>query len=141
MKATYLPRSVSPLMDHVGHCDPSSPVLPPFPIHCTLALTGAIIRHSCLNSTVALMISDSIRSNISVAHTISRGFTCLLLHMLEPRRGNVCACFKHRISNGRRASSRFLHFLFPQTACRSSSVPFHARLFRRSLRMAMVLVI
>lgn len=99
MKTTYyLPRSVSPLMDHVGHCDPSSAALPSFPIRCTLALTGTLIRHSCLNSTVALMISDSIRSNISLAHTISRGFTCLLLHMLEPRRGNVCACFKQPIS-------------------------------------------
>lgn len=107
----YLPCSVSLLMDHVGHCDPSSPALPLFLIRCTLALTATIIRHSCLNSTVALMISGSVRSNISLAHTISRGFACLLLHMLEPRRGNVCAWFKHRISNARPFDYRLTVFL------------------------------
>lgn len=118
-------------MDHVGHCDPSSPARPPFPIRCTLALTGTIIRHSCLNSTVALKISDSIRSNISLAHTISCRFTCLLLRVLEPRRGNVCVCFKHRIWDGRFLQSLFLR--------RSLRVPFCPWLFTRSCMMVMVI--
>lgn len=48
------------------------------------------------------MISDSFRSNISVAHTISSGCACLFLHMSKHRWGNVCACFKHCISSCKR---------------------------------------
>lgn len=85
-----------------------------FPIACTLALTGTVIHHSCPNSPVTLMISDSFRSNISVAHTISRGCARLFQRMFEPRWGNVCVRFKHHISSCKQqaiqpqVSNRFL---------------------------------
>lgn len=103
-----------------------------FPIACTLALTGTVIHHSCPNSLVTLMISDSFRSNISVAHTISRGCARLFQRMFEPRWGNVCVCFKHRISSCKLQAIQpqvSNWFLITQEPGRSSLVPIHPWVF------------
>lgn len=103
VQMTYsLPLSVSPDMDHLGHCDLPTPVLH-FKKHFSYSLhhlsRGENHPSRLPKQPGHPMISDSFSSNKHVAHTVSNGCACLLLCMCRHMWGNVCTCYKHCISS------------------------------------------